>query len=458
MSNLHPKLNWEDFQKARARRKRRRWLWWFVWLSTSACIAGLVVVQFTGTQVPVAEKAPLGVAEAFPNAPAAAEHPDAASQNTANSPVTPAPAAVAPQSNTSKVGALPTEGIEAKARPSEQSAANSQASVKANKSDSQTASSGLEATRPANAVPTGRTSSGSALQNSLAEMAALNQTASRSQEAAPAVPQIEKMALRKGPVLPRQPLAMPQVLVLAREVDLSARPASSDLPKTPKLPAQTPIWLSVAWSPWHGSEFVTPALAATNELNYRPLNSAQVVLRLQLSTFSDFTLSLEPQFINQRFQTQFNGQLATTVYAPGTIIGYLQTIKGVEAIVSDSVPGTSNITLRQNGVQQEFSLPLTLGYTLWRKGDFRVLTSASLGLHYRARYTGSWFDGQQLVALEEVTGKFGLLAAGSIAMHYQPGRISYSCGWVTAYRSTLRADQPALRNQVWIGVSVPLKR
>ena len=64
MSNLHPKLNWETFQKARARRKRRRLLWWFFLMPTTACIAGLLVFQLGGPSNEANEKAAKATTEA----------------------------------------------------------------------------------------------------------------------------------------------------------------------------------------------------------------------------------------------------------------------------------------------------------------------------------------------------------------------------------------------------------
>jgi hypothetical protein len=49
-----------------------------------------------------------------------------------------------------------------------------------------------------------------------------------------------------------------------------------------------------------------------------------------------------------------------------------------------------------------------------------------------------------------------MMAAGSLALNFQPGRINYYCSWTSTYRSTVRADQPGLRNQVWIGMRLSI--
>lgn len=456
MSNLHPKLNWEAFQKVRARRKRRRLLWWFASLATSACIAGLVVVQFTSTPTnPPAEKPAMANTEVSadpvtaplrtevtetgqsPEKVAAAQQQKQAEQllGAEKSPV------AASRSNP----ATPEQPVLAISKRS--SAAQAASTVGAREEAEQAAalSSNATTTSPASA-----TASDAFTQKAAPATPAVSENA--------AAEPIEKMKLLKLQSLMRQLLDLPATLALVPATALPTPDKEDGDEKKVKVPAKNPIWLSLAWSPWHSAEFLAPELDAMTELNYRALNSTQAVLRIQLKTLPKGSVSIEPQFIEQRFQTQFNGQFAEKMYAPGSVVGYLQTVKGIEAVIADSVPGISRLGLRQNGVQREFSLPVTVDYALYRKGYFQVSTAASLGLHYLARYQGLWYDGVQLVALKETPAMFGLLAAGKLSLNFQPGKIRYYCSWVTTYRSTVRVDQPALRNQVWIGMSVPLKR
>lgn len=457
MSNLHPKLNWEAFQKARARRKRRRWLWWFVWLSTSACIAGLVVVQLTSTPTnPPAEKPVMANIEVSADpvkAPLRTEAPEtgqstekvAAAQQQGQSEQFRS-AEKSPVSESRLNPATPEQPVLATSKRS--SAAQAASTVDA-----------LEEAEQAAALPSNATTTNPA--------SATASDDTFTQKAAPATPAvsekataepIEKTKPLKLQSLMRQLLDLPTTLALVPVTALPTPYKEDRDEKKVKVPVKNPIWLSLAWSPWHSAEFLAPELDAMTELNYRALNSTQAVLRIQLKALPKGSVTIEPQFIEQRFQTQFNGQFAEKMYAPGSVVGYLQTVKGIEAVISDSVPGISRLSLRQNGVQREFSLPVMVDYAIYRKGYFQVSTAASLGLHYRARYQGLWYDGVQLVALKETPAMLGLLAAGKLSLNFQPGKIRYYCSWVTTYRSTIRIDQPALRNQVWLGVSVPLKR
>ncbi|MDP2188714.1 MAG: hypothetical protein Q8J69_08535 [Sphingobacteriaceae bacterium] len=448
MNNLHPKLNWEAFQKARARRKRRRLLWWFFWLPTTACIAGLLVFQLSGPSNEANKKAAKATTEALSE-----KAPAAGSTNAGTASGTPEKASaalnIAEQSlGKSEIAAISPEMKSAKREKATTAIAEGGSASQKAVAAATPKEAGQVTANPSLAVVTDKPSS-------KAVFASVENTPAtvQAQGAAELAEPIEKMKPLKLRALMRKPLALPGTLVLLPAAELFD--ASTPV-KRERMPSKFPIWVQLAWSPWHAAEFTTPAGLAANELNHRALNSAQLSLQLQLRTFNQFSLRLEPQFINQRFQTQFIGELPVAVYAPGSIIGYLQTIKGYEPIVSDSIFGNNEINLRQNGVQREFSLPVTLEYAFFKKGDFQLATAASLGLHYRARYQGVWFDGVQLVSLNTTPARLGMLATGSFSMQYQPGRIGYYCSWATTYRSTVRADQPALRNQVWIGMRLSI--
>ena len=436
MSNLHSKLNWEAFQKVRARRKRRRLLWWFFLMPTTACIAGLLVFQLGGLSNEANEKAAKATAEA-----SSEKMPTAASADAGN-----------PKSMPEK-----NSGLQNMTEQPTDPGNNSVTTPKLNaavpeKAVSAAPKTGFPAQASAFIQSTTATSAKRLPKVStvLAEKAA---TATPVLDAQEVVDPFEKMKLLKLQSLKREPLALPGAIIL-EPAEVSPIP-NKDFKKK-KAPAKYPIWLSLAWSPWHSSEFLIPQLDAITELNYRALNSAQAVLRIQLTTFPKGTVSIEPQFSEQRFQTQFNGQFSDIIYAPGSIVGYLQTVKGIEPVISDSVPGISGLGLRENGLQREFSLPIMVDYMLYKKGYFQLTTASSLGLHYRARYQGVWYDGVQLVSLDEAPGLLGMMAAGSLALNFQPGRINYYCSWTSTYRSTVRADQPGLRNQVWIGMRLSI--
>ncbi len=448
MSNLHPKLNWEAFQKARARRKRRRLLWWFFWLPTTACVAALVVVQLSGPSKLASEKAAKVTTESLLEQKSAttSTHAEIALRTPENADPTrnlteqPKRSGENPVTNPELNPSKPEKAVVAATN----AGRSAQASIATQK----------EANQPGS-TPSSSAASGKSMSKTSAAFSQKSAIATPALDTQEVAGPLEKMEILKLLSLMRRPLALPGTLTVLPTMEI---PAPDRDFKKKKAPAKHPIWLSLSWSPWHSAEFLAPALDPITELNYRALNSVQALLRIHLASFPNGTVSIEPQFIEQRFQTQFNGQFSDKIYSPGSVVGYLQTVKGIEPIISDSVPGISGVGLRKNGVQREFSLPFTVDYSLFGRGYFRLSTAASLGLHYRARYQGLWYDDVQLVELKETPAMLGLLAAGNLSLNFQPGKIRYYCSWITTYRSTVRIDQPALRNQVWIGMSVPLKR
>ncbi len=446
MTHLHPKLNWETFQKARARRKRRRWLFWLTMATTVACLAGLVVFQY-GSSDPGTNALP-SARPSETTAVSPAPTPPAATQD----------AVVLPQENTPR---------------------DSNAHAIAEVNPSATAQRGTAAealTAVENRAATGQTEPSPETSTAVAtvEAAATPAGAASLETAAtaPAVPAspaelvllpagshspfvlLENMDPLRVPLLPssRSPLQLlppvaPIPMPLARDL------ATKDLAK----PRATTLWLTLAWSPWHSREFERASLSA-DKLQYRSLNSVNVGLRWEIVGQNAWFVALEPQFNQQRFQLQYEGVFADARYAPGSVIGYQQTAKGFEPIVADSVPGLTTLTQYENGQQTEISLPVTLSRSIPVRGPLSLRATAGLGMNYRAAYRGSWVRSERPISLSDTPTQLGILASGGLSLVYQPGRIRYACLVQSTYRSTVRADQRPLRNQLWFSVALPLVR
>jgi len=416
MTNLHPKLNWENFQKVRARRKRKKWLLWFTVATTVACLTGFLFVQYNSPLAPPIEE-----------------------QATALTP------------EVSDSAALPANAEDLNKKENKSPIA----SQKLKKSISSNAENTLYPVEISQ-VPSNISSS------PLPEITApLNQT-NTPIEAAAATPEfrkdflpIQKIDVLNPALLDRRELYLTFVPYAAPTAPIST---AFPQPKDVAVPRNFALWLSLAWSPWHSREFRLPVLPPETELNYQPLQSASLALRLELATFNKMVLSVEPQYNEQRFQVQYSGQFESSLYAPGSVVGYLQTFKGFEPIYADSLQGTTTRMFREDGAQREFTLPVSVSMPLFSRGPIELLGSASLGLHYRAQYRGSWLTGEVPYSLNNTASQLGFLASGGLSMQYQPHRIRYSCSWITAYRSTIRPDQLPLRNQVLLSISLPLLR
>lgn len=424
MTHLHPKLNWETFQKERARRKRRRWLIWFTVASTLACLSGLLYYQSQLSVPPQHPQVAVNLLDtlatpALDSAPAA----EPVAEPVANEPATPL-----------------------------------QEEVRAAEAPAQVAQPETSSPRPESLFPTA--------QEAVAEPAV---ALANQEDNLPSVPTPERPVLPASQnALPLDKLSLlqtPPLPTLSLPLDLHPAVTPVPLPQSPppaapeKLsPVPSTLWLAVAWSPWHSREFRIPtSFPPENELQYRALNSFNLALRLEVARFNQWVVAIEPQYNDQRFQLQFSGQYAASIYAPGSLIGYLQTVKGFEPIIADTVRGITTRTQYENGSQREFSLPVSVSRPLLVRGPYSLLAGGALGVHYRAAYRGSWVVEDRPVSLAATPAQWGLLAAGNLSVVFQPGRIRYACTLGSAYRSTVRADQLPLRNQVWVSVQLPLR-
>ena len=420
MTHLHPKLNWETFQKERARRKRRRWLIWFTVASTLACLSGLLYYQSQPSVPPQHPQVAVGLLDTL---------------------ATPAP--------DSAPAAGPVANEPAAARQEE---------VRAAEAPAQVAQPETSSPRPESLFPTA--------QEVVAEPAV---ALANQEDNLLSVPTPERPVLPASQnALPLDKLAMLQTAPLPTlSLPLDLHPAVTPVPLPPSPPPAAPeklspapstLWLAVAWSPWHSREFRMPtSFSPETELQYRALNSFNLALRLEVARFNQWVVTIEPQYNEQRFQLQFSGQYAASIYAPGSLIGYQQTVKGFEPIIADTVQGVTNRTQYENGSQREFSLPVSVARPLLVRGPYSLLAGGALGLHYRAAYRGSWVANDGPVSLAATPAQWGLMATGNLSVVFQPGRIRYACTLGSAYRSTVRADQLPLRNQVWVSLQLPLR-
>jgi hypothetical protein len=412
MSNLHPKLNWEAFQQARNRRKRRRWLLWFAWVFGGVGIPGFIILQLA---------LPISSVDVLP-----AKHSEKLT-------------AVEGQLPDNLEYEIPVHNHgEAPRKPKQKASGDLEKRVT------------FHSNRSLNTTVLATLAQPSALEN-----LALNAVKPVLNEAESTTGKILEQPVLKAQLTSQQnQLVAPDSVFIDTTLTISKGAKASKK----RFMTELPLWLSVAWSPWHNREFILPALSDESDMTYTPLQSVNVSLRLDLYQLNRLHVTLEPQFLQQRFFTELTTSFSMAVYAPGSVVGYLQTSKGIEQVISDSVSGIRSIQLRKIGSQSELLLPISVSASLLERGAVQLMLAASVGLHYHMQYRGSWFDGEQLVSLEDTPANFGFLGAGSLSVNYQPGLLRYSCSLVSSYRTLVRSDQLPFRSQLWIGVSLPLQQ
>lgn len=420
MTPLHPKLNWETFERERARRKRRKFFWWF---SAALGMLGLLALGvYSFTQQPeqpvLAEKAEQEMSG-----------PQKQMQQEANA------VAELPETEEPVLPSQPQRIVtrSAAAKSSEKSFAN---------------------------TPPARITTLPAQDKPVQEQPK------------------ETLENKEGSTAVREPIPTAVIMAEATAVvdqeaslpaDVASEPSADSLTVAlENIPNHQPskrnakvnsAWsVYLGWTPWHLAEFETAAPGASN-LVYRPLNSINLGLGIDFYATSKMKLRLEPQFVFQRFQMQFEGDISAFEVAPGSVVGYLQGTKGIVVpVISDTVRGTSRVRAYQNGSLQELNVPVSMSTTLWNRGPLQLRLNLSAGLHYVFALRGSWFNGTEVYALQRPDNRLGLLGGGGLLFSYQPGLLVYQAGVSSMYRGATTDRQLPWRHQLQLSVAVPLRK
>ena len=417
MTPLHPKLNWETFERERARRKRRKFFWWFSSALGMLGLLALGVYSFTHQpeQPVLANKA---VQEMH--------QPSQPIQQEANA-VVEVPETFEP--------VLPSQPQRTVIRG---------AAVKSfNKSLANT--------------PIAQIATLSAPDNTVQEQP---KQAVESKEGSSAVRESQVTLPAATAVADKQVNtpgdAASTVSADSLTVALENLPKQQPSKRNAKVNSAWSVYLG--WTPWHLAEFETAAPGASN-LVYRPLNSINLGLGIDFYTTSKMKLRLEPQFVLQRFQMQFEGDISAFEVAPGSVVGYLQGTKGIVVpVISDTVRGTSRVRAYQNGSLQELNVPVSMSTTLWNRGPLQLRLNLSAGLHYVFALRGSWFNGSELYTLQRPDNRLGLLGGGGLLFSYQPGLLVYQAGVSSMYRGATTDRQLPWRHQLQLSVAMPLRK
>lgn len=419
MTPLHPKLNWETFERERDRRKRRKFFWWFSSALGMLGLLALGVYSFTQPAAlpDLASKAPKEIAE---------------------------PADILPPTTTPAENLAAVERADASAQTLRPKVQQKRSNLPA-KSVVAATMNPKEATQPNTTPVQEQPASVLAQQLGNVEPVTSNQQPSVLQEA-------PTTKLTKDAALAEQ-LSTP----MADSVALALENIPNRQKTAQKPGVNNALTVFAAWSPWHLAEFET-AVGGASSLAYRPLNSLNLGLGVDVFSTNKMKIRLEPQFVVQRFQMQFEGDLAAFQIAPGSVVGYVQDVKGVVPVISDTVRGLSNVRTNQNGSLQELTVPVSLSTALWSRGTLQLRLNLSAGFHYVFALRGTWFNGAELYALQRPDNRLGLLGGGGLALSYQPRWLIYQAGVSSMYRSATTNQQMPWRHQLQLSVAVPLRK
>ncbi len=219
-----------------------------------------------------------------------------------------------------------------------------------------------------------------------------------------------------------------------------------------------PVALQLQWMPWHSAELLMPTLPASTQLQYVAINSVNASLHLYLIQKEKWRLVLSPQYQEHRFQTHYNASKQSIRYAPNSLVGYGSIDKLVFPIYSDSVTGFSEYSSISNGTFREWTLPIGIEALLYSRGAVRVYTTGNFGLQYVAKRQAEWLVNDELMMLNENAPRFGFQAALGLSIKYQLKNVSIGMQWQSSYRSAILNQQNSFRNQTGVFVEIPIWR
>lgn len=419
MTSIHPKLNWEAFERERARRKRRKFFWWFSSALGMLGLLALGVYSFTHQpqppvlaekaekEIPALQKQMPKVAEAVRELPVAVESdlPTQAQRIVTRN--------VAVQSSEKSLANTPPAQIDAlpaQDKPVQEQPKETPANQDVITAVSEPVAPSLTLTEVAEAI------------DQETSLPAEKSSASAADSLMKALEQIPK----------QQPMMK-------------------------KAKANSAWSVFVGWTPWHLPEFETAAVGSSN-LAYRPLNSINFGLGVDVFSTNKIKVRLEPQYVLQRFQMQFEGDLAAFQIAPGSVVGYVQDVKSISPVISDTVQGISRVRANQNGSSQELLVPLSMSTELWNRGPVQLRLQFSAGFQYVFAMRGTWFNGSELYPIQRPDSRLGLLGGGGLVLSYQPGAFVYQAGVSSMYRGATTNRQLPWRHQLQLSVAVPLRK
>ena len=443
MNSLHPKLNWDQFQKLRAQRRRRKRLLVFFLLSALGVSLTFVILHFVEPQA--SQNKPTQQPVSVFDAPTVKKDAQNITQNIKND----------------SAVSISTTSVDA--------ASEKLASQKPISSTTAQNGGGNTLTQQA-VVPTEKITD----QNLLPSTPSQNGggTTATQQIVVAAVPspsQKDAEAAENKQQLPDSESTLDAAHISAIEPKDSGdlmEGSAQITPQTVGNPAATasktksrlhlPLYLHVQWMPWHAPELEVPALPAVTNLEYVPLNSFSTALQLQILERKKWRLVVAPQYQEQRFQTQYQTANEDFTYAPNSIVGYVQLVKQIFPVYGDTVQGTYYRNVRTNGVIREFVLPVAFEAVLFDYKNLSLKTGGAVGLQYIAMRKLQWIETEALQNWETPAPKWGVQAGLNLSLQYRYKGYAWGVQWQTNYRSARLPMQKLLRNQFGVFMEVPL--
>lgn len=194
--------------------------------------------------------------------------------------------------------------------------------------------------------------------------------------------------------------------------------------------------LTVSYIPYHSSRLVN-----TEYSEYRALNSFVTSITIPVFKLKPINASVSPMLMVHRYQMQYEAQYEGQKYMPGSIVGYHRIGPDILPIYGDSINGMFSRTIRKNGIFADIVVPLELQYTLVETQKTNLLTTLSTGLVYRPITRGKWSDNIDVYELESYQIWNGQFAFG-LSANYKMKAVNYNLQYTGYYRNVNSESKP----------------
>lgn len=169
---------------------------------------------------------------------------------------------------------------------------------------------------------------------------------------------------------------------------------------------RTPVGVELQWIGLHSS-----ILGGNRAGAYKSLNSFSIGAQIPVKMSIAKRLFIVPNYKIYRYQLQHEYSWEGTQYAPGSIIGYNESKSGYEPILSDTLNGVFTRTIRINGQISEAYLPIEARFSIYRYGRIHAELKVSGGMRFRASTKGFWNNETEMLPLTQIVGTRGRIGA-----------------------------------------------
>jgi len=153
-------------------------------------------------------------------------------------------------------------------------------------------------------------------------------------------------------------------------------------------------------------------LVVTEGSKFRSLNSFGVGVKIPLTSKAKegIQLLISPNYQVNRYQFQYEFSWKGDTYAPGSVVSYRESNAGYQPILSDTINGVFTRRVRSNGQVSAAFLPIEAQWIFYNSGPIKMEVNAFTGVRIRTRASGRWSDENGIQPVNLLLGDQGRIS------------------------------------------------